>query len=217
MPAAPAAASSATARDRRDVGWAGFVVWFVAALVMIGEAIRVFSATTGLVLGNALTGDVTTRASVDTLPQVSFFLMDGDQGDLGAVDLRIRLLCASPMVVDLVTILLATWLVTRIIDRIGAGASFAPGTPQAWRLLSATLFVGGVLQGVLNTIALSVIQADPKGVLAPHTPNDASITAIGFDGAAWPWMLLVLSVIAGAIAVAFRQGARLQEDADGVI
>lgn len=204
-------------RDRRDVGRAGFVVWLVAALVAIGEGALVFSITTGLVLGNALAGDHTTHASINTLPQVSYFLMDGDWGDLTDVDLKLRLLCASPVVVDLITVLLAAWLVTRIIDKIGAGASFTPDVPRAWRRLSTVLFTGGVTQGVLNAIALSAIQANPKSVLAPHAPAHASVTAVGFSTSGWPWMLLVLGVIAGAIAVAFRQGARLQEDVDGVV
>jgi hypothetical protein len=199
------------------VGRAGFVVWLVAVLVVIGETVMLFSITTGLVLGNAIAGDLTVHASIDTLPQVSQFLMDGDGGDLTTVDLRIRLLCASPVLVDLVTVLLAAGLVTRIINRIGAGDSFAPDVPRRWRQLSAVLFAGGILQGVLNTLAVSIIQADPQAVLAPRAAADVSVTAIGFGGSGWPWMLLVLAVIAGALAVAFRQGSRLQEDIDGVI
>ncbi|MCB0911228.1 MAG: hypothetical protein KDB60_06400, partial [Propionibacteriaceae bacterium] len=70
--------------------------------------------------------------------------------------------------------------------------------------------------GALNTAAVAVIQADPAGVLAPHSPPDASMLVIGFT-AGWPWMLILLGVVAGALGVAFRQGARLQEDVDGVI
>jgi len=45
----------------------------------------------------------------------------------------------------------------------------------------------------------------------------ASYSGLSFNAPDVPWMLMLLGIIAGALALAFREGARLEEEVAGVV
>ena len=183
------------------------------------DLLVIFSITTGLFFFNALSGDLARHQSLTTLPQIlQAELAPGETGDLTDVDVRLRLLCAVPTVINMVTIVLAGLLIAGIITRIQKGQPFSSSVQRGWQRLAFVLGFGGILQTVAAVIAVAVLAR----LRASQGPNGggafgASYSGLGFNGPDVPWMLLLLAIIAGALALAFREGARLEEEVAGVV
>jgi len=204
-------------RRRRDLSIV--ITGAVVCAAAIGDLFGIFSITTGLVLINALGGDLAAHQSLTALPQIlQADLAPGETGDLTDVDLRLRLLCALPTVINMVTIVLAGLLIAGIIARIQQGQPFSSAVQRGWQKLASVLGFGGILQTVAAVIAVAVLAR----LRASQGPNGggafgASYSGLGFNGPDVPWMLLLLGIIAGALALAFREGARLEEEVAGVV
>jgi hypothetical protein len=204
-------------RRRRDLSIV--ITGAVVCAAAIGDLFGIFSITTGLVLINALGGDLTAHQSLTALPQIlQAELAPGETGDLTDVDVRLRLLCALPTVINMVTIVLAGLLIAGIIRRIQQGQPFSSAVQHGWEKLASVLGFGGILQTVAAVIAVAVLAR----LRASQGPNGggafgASYSGLGFNGPDVPWMLLLLGIIAGALALAFREGARLEEEVAGVV
>ena len=204
-------------RRRRDLSIV--ITGAVVCAAAIGDLFGIFSITTGLVLINALGGDLAAHQSLTALPQIlQADLAPGETGDLTDVDLRLRLLCALPTVINMVTIVLAGLLIAGIIARIQQGQPFSSAVQRGWQKLASVLGFGGILQTVAAVIAVAVVAR----LRASQGPNGggafgASYSGLGFNGPDVPWMLLLLGIIAGALALAFREGARLEEEVAGVV
>jgi len=77
---------------------------------------------------------------------------------------------------------------------------------------------GEILQAVAGTIAVAVLSSLVQvGMRGGGGAFGASYSGLGFNGPDVPWMLLLLGIIAGALALAFREGARLEEEVAGVV
>jgi hypothetical protein len=204
-------------RRRRDLSIV--ITGAVVCAAAIGDLFGIFSITTGLVLINALGGDLAAHQSLTALPQIlQAELAPGATGDLTDVDLRLRLLCALPTAINLVTIVLAGLLIAGIIARIQQGQPFSSAVQRGWQKLASVLGFGGILQTVAAVIAVAVVAR----LRASQGPNGggafgASYSGLGFNAPDVPWMLLLLGIIAGALALAFREGARLEEEVAGVV
>jgi len=204
-------------RRRRDLSIV--ITGAVVCAAAIGDLFGIFSITTGLVLINALGGDLAAHQSLTALPQIlQADLAPGETGDLTDIDLRLRLLCALPTVINMVTIVLAGLLIAGIIARIQQGQPFSSAVQRGWQKLASVLGFGGILQTVAAVIAVAVLAR----LRASQGPNGggafgASYSGLGFNGPDVPWMLLLLGIIAGALALAFREGARLEEEVAGVV
>jgi len=127
---------------------------------------------------------------------------------VGDLSIGVRVLCALPSVVAAGTIAFAVILLVGVLGRIAAGRAFEPSVRRRLVLLSAVLVGGGLLQGLLDTAAIAAlaVSVDREAVsgLATNLPN-------------WPWALIVVGVAVSALGAAFAEGARLKEDAVGVV
>lgn len=214
-PAVPAVRT----RSRRRVDMALLILGAVVTVAALADLIGVFNMTTGLFIINALTGDRAHHQPLTTLPQfLQAELTPGTTGDLTDLGLGTRLLCATPTAINLVTIVLAGLLVAGIISRIQKGQPFSAAVLRGWRRLGGVLVVGGGLQTVMAMVAVGVLASMVAHEdVHPSLVFGASYSGISINGPDVPWMLLLLGIIAGAIALAFREGARLEEEVVGVV
>ena len=211
----------ARARSRsNDLGRG--LVWVIAVFAALIDAVGVFSIVTGRFFVNALYGDLEAHQSLDALPQIlQAELQEGQSGDLTDLSLGVRLLCALPTIIHLATMLTAAWLVTRSLGEIADGRPFSALSVRGWAGASVALIVGGVLQGIADTIAVAVLRSlvfdEYARTGGGEPPLGADYIAIGLTFPDWPWIFLALGVIAGAVAIGFREGRGLQHEVDGVV
>ncbi|SIO28676.1 hypothetical protein [Agromyces cerinus] len=222
MTVTEASAARPNARARRRGTSIGIgLIWVIATFAMIFDALGLFSITTGLFLVNALQGDVEAHQSLTALPQFTQAeLREGaSPADLTDVSIWVRLLCALPTLVHLVTVLVSTVLVTRAIRVIESGRPFTGAGVRAWALLGIVLIVGGGIQGLLDTVAIAVVTTLGRTIGYPDGPwpLGGDYQALGTDFPDWPWIFFVLGIIAAAVAAAFREGSRLEAEVEGVV
>ena len=205
-------------RSRRVVKLAGNIIWAVVVGWVLLELIGIFSMTTGLMLGNAIMGDRATHQPLTVLPQIlQAELAPGATGDVTDVALWLRLLCAAPYVLNVVIVVLAGVVFDRIIDDVGRGQPFSSAVQRAWNRLSGVLVWGGLAQTALSTLAVVIIGGNLQDGLNGRSLFGAEYYGIGLNAPDVPWMLIVLGIIAGALAIAFREGARLEDEVAGVV
>lgn len=138
-----------------------------------------------------------------------------------------RLLGAAPSLVHAVTVALAAWLLLRVLRGISGGTPFSPRVLGSWSRLSVVLLAGGALHALLETTAV-VYLSSRIGLLfgvGRVTPEQSEAflggdyQGIGIDVPQWPVPVpvLVAGLVALALTTAFRAGARLERDVDGVV
>lgn len=217
--AAPAAPAVST-RSRRPVDLALVILGAVVTGAALMDLLGVVSMTSGLVAINALTGDLTARQPLTSLPQIIQAQLAPDaSGDLSDVGVGLRLLCAAPTVAHLITIVVAGLLMARIIGHIQEGRPFSSEVLRGWNLLGGALVVGGGLQTALSMVAVGVLSVRLSQETDPYHVElfGAAYSVIGIAGPDVPWMLLLLGIIAGAVALAFRKGSMLEDEVVGVV
>lgn len=205
-------------QSRKVVTRAAYIIWSVAVGWVLLELVGVFSMTTGLFLGNALLGDTTRHQPLTVLPQVlQAELAPGATGDVTDAAPWLRLLCAAPYVLNVVIVILGAVVFHRIIDHVGRGRPFSSTVQLAWTRLSGLLVWGGLAQTALSTLAVGIIAGGLQDGTNDRRLFGAEYSGLGINGPDVPWMLIVLGIIAGALAVVFREGARLEEEVAGVV
>lgn len=205
-------------RSRRVVKLAGYIIWAVVVGWVTLELIGIFSMTTGLMLGNAILGDRATHQPLTVLPQVlQAELAPGAAGDVTNVTLGFRLLCAAPYVLNVLIVVWAGVVFDRIIDDVGRGQPFSSAVQRAWQKLSGVLVWGGLAQTALSAVAVGIIYTNVQDGTNGRNLLGAEYSGLGLNGPDVPWMLIVLGIIAGALSIAFREGARLEDEVAGVV
>ncbi|MGL3806167.1 hypothetical protein ACSYDW_08735 [Paeniglutamicibacter sp. R2-26] len=201
----------------RATKFAVVALWLVAGGALISNLGQMITIITGRFLFTF--GDIDPRLPLSTLPQLlQAEVRDGGAGYLVDAPLWLRLLCASPLAAHMATVLLAAFLITGIIQRIAAGQPFNASVLHNWKWLSAVLIVGGTIQGALDAMAgRSIYTLAGDSDVAGQFPLGADYMAIGVDLPQWPILMMLLGVIAAALAIAFRSGARLESEVDGVV
>ncbi|WPF82881.1 hypothetical protein SANBI_000513 [Sanguibacter sp. 4.1] len=196
----------------------------VATLTVVGRLSTAWMTITGRYVYTL--GGADPRLSLSDLPQMgSATLREGTTGTLEDVDLGMRLLGATPSLVHAATVGLAAWLLLRVLKGISAGAPFTPAVLRWWSRLTVVLLVGGVTQAVLDTGAV-VYLSSRIGLLfgsgrvsteqrEAFLGGDYMMTNIATPD--WPVPILVAGLVALALTTAFRAGARLERDVDGVV
>lgn len=189
-------------------------VWTALVLALLGSLTSFVTVLTGRVL--FASGGAEQRLPLTSLPQVvQAELQEGYTGFLTDVPLWLRLFCASPLVVEAVMIAAAGLLVARILRSIGSGDPFGPQVISALRRVAVVLLAGGFLQGILDLAAGRVLWNVSTDFTTVNIFDRYAV--LNYAGPQWPWLLILLGVIAAALAVAFRQGARLQEETVGIV
>ena len=81
--------------------------------------------------------------------------------------------------------------------------------------LSLVLLGGSVLSGAMDTAVVATIGGLGGQSGGPFDPQ--VVMSLGIDVPHWPLTFIVLGLIAGALLVAFRQGASLREEMARVV
>lgn len=189
----------------------------MVAPIVLSSAGYAFTLITGLYAGNALVGDVATRAPLTFVHEFSQAdLKPGATGGVTDLPLAYRLLALLPTLVLAVATVMAGWIATRILGGIRRGEAFQPDVVRGWPRLAWVLLLGAVVNVVAQIVVFAALNAYFTG---PSPAWRESYGGIGLHGLpdALPWTFVLLGVIASALGAAFRKGARLQEDVAGVI
>jgi hypothetical protein len=204
-------------RSQRSTAIAIAAVWIVVGTSVLVDLMGVITMTTGRVLFTS--GGADGRLPLSYLPQfLQADLREGTTGYLIDAPLWFRVLCSSPTLIHAVTIVLAAVVFIHILRGIASGRPFAPSVLRDWSRVSVVLIVGGVLQGLVDTVAGVVIfsLANAGRSMGEH-PFGADYSGIGVDFPQWPFYMILVGIVAAAIAAAFRSGARLEEEVVGVV
>lgn len=215
----------------RPQGWRAWsrtlitcVLVVVAALTVLGSLVTTVVTSTGRML--VTFGDADPRLPLSSLPQLlQADLREGASGTLADLDLGMRLLGAAPSLVHAVTVGLAAWSLVRVLRGVSAAAPFSPRVLKSWTYLTLVLLVGGVVEALADTAAVLYLSTR-FGLLWSGdglTPEEkiaflgGDYMGIGIDVPTWPVPILVAGLVALALTTAFRAGARLERDVDGVV
>lgn len=202
------------------------VVMLVAGIAAIGMVLEAIALTTGRYLWTG--GGMEPGLPVERLPtfQKAELQVDAPPGTLEDADLLLRLLNAAPLLLEAVTLLGAAWLLLGVLRRVAQREAFNSSVLRRWRALTATLLVGGVLIGLLSTLAVvyatSHMAMLGSGDGIPDFDAQAEFLGADYSGISiglphWPIAIIVAGLIALALTTAFRAGAQLERDVDGVI
>lgn len=201
----------------RSTNIALIAVWIVAGGTILTNLIQLTVTTTGRFIFFFWEPD--TRMPITALPQVlRADLAAGTDGYLSDAPGWLRALCATPTAANTLTVLLAAILVAGIIRKIAHGQPFNQKVIRNWKLLSFVLIIGGTLEGVLDTVAGQSLMG-----INGHADEDgafelgAQYLILIINSPQWPILLMLLGVFSAALAIAFRSGARLESEVDGVV
>ncbi|WAP53228.1 hypothetical protein OL239_09415 [Arthrobacter sp. ATA002] len=193
-------------------------VWIVAVLAAAGSALESFTVITGRVVF-ALNG-ADPRLPLTSLPQINQAeLREGSAGYLADAPTWLRVLCATPAMVYIIIALLAAVLITRALHGIAASRPFSSSVRRSMTILSLILIMGGILYGVLDSIAGQAIYdvAVTFFTQGIQFPLGADYAVTSTNPARWPFFMIITGVVGLALSSAFRAGARLEEAADGLV
>ncbi|MBM7412926.1 hypothetical protein JOE38_002749 [Clavibacter michiganensis] len=205
------------------------VLLLVMTATVIADTSRTITTATGRSLFAG--GDTDPRLPLADLPQIADAVpAAGADGTLADADLLLRVLGAMPSLVHGVTVVLAVAWLLRALRGIAQGEPFHAFVVANWRRLAVTLLVGGALQGIADVVAHAHLAAGlglgalfgALGTFSAGQPTASGFLGGDYDsisstGATWPLDLLLSGLVALALTAAFRAGARLAEDADGVV
>lgn len=193
----------------------------LAALLTLARVAVVVTGRTLFALGGA-----DGRVSLVELPQLlQAELADGATGYLADLELGMRLLGASPMFVQAVVFMVAALALVRIVAGVAKARPFSGVVQSNWKLLTAALLGGGLLQGALDTVAFAYFGSRiglffGSGMDVSHEDKasflGATYQGIGMGVPQWPFLIIIAGLAALALAAAFRLGAKLEREADGV-
>lgn len=206
-----------------------FVLLLVMTATVIADTSRAITTATGRYLFTG--GGADSRLPLADLPQIADAVpAAGADGTLADADLLLRILGALPSLVHGVTVVLAVAWLLRALRGIAQGEPFHAFVVANWRRLAITLLAGGALQGIADVVAQAHLAAGlgigaffgALGTFSAGQPAASAFLGGDYDsvsstGAAWPLELLLVGLVALALTAAFRAGARLAEDADGVV
>ncbi|MFP7761857.1 hypothetical protein [Marisediminicola sp. LYQ85] len=163
------------------------------------------------------------RLPLEHLPQLlQADLRQGSSGTLADADLLLRILSATPALIETMIIVAATVFLLRALRRIASSEPFHPMVLRHWKLLASILIGGGILQGLADTAAGAYLftHISVTAQFDPAQRNEflgGDYVAIGTNLPQWPVTTIVAGFVALALMTAFRSGAKLERDVDGVV
>lgn len=194
------------------------VVLGLASLVVVADLVQAVALASGRVLVGA--GGARPRLAPDGL--LHLLTAGSGAGTLTLVDVGpgSRLLLVAPSLLHATVTVTAVALLLQIVGSITAGRPFTARTVRAWHRLAGVLIGGGLAQIAVDVAAGTHLD----GLLDQHLGTDRLAAAdqalqLGHDaaavGAGAP--VVVAGLVALALAVAFRAGARLEAETDGLV
>lgn len=114
--------------------------------------------------------------------------------------------------------LAAAFLITRALRRIAEGRPFSPIVRRSLATLSLILIAGGLTYGVLDTLAgRAIFDVGSSFTQGVRFPLGADYVVTSTNMPRWPFFMISSGVVGVALSTAFKAGARLEEEADGVV
>lgn len=214
----PATGNAALRAHRQPYIVAGAVVG-VATLMVLADLVQTIALGTGHVLVSA--GGADPRLSLDALPQLfASGIRAGTVDALATTSVTTRLLFTLPALLHAAVVIVAAIHLLQITRGIVAGEPFSAHALGRWRGLAVTLICGGIAQMAADITANSYLTArieEYYGV--DRIPPESHTMLLGGTfapvGANIP--MILAGFVALALTVAFRAGAQLAEDADGLV
>ncbi|WP_375405428.1 hypothetical protein [uncultured Amnibacterium sp.] len=186
---------------------------------MLNDVVRLLAVLRGRTLFTFSGADG--RLPLTTAPQfLQAELRSGSRGTLADASIGLRTALALPTIIEIVVIVLAAVVLFGIVRRIAIAAAFAQPVLRRWRLLAIILTGGGVLQGLTDTVVGRFIWANVTGDASDQAKAaflGGDYSGIGLALPNWPVPLILVGVVAGSLAIAFRSGADLERQTVGVI
>ena len=196
--------------------WRG-IWWGLAALFGLGIATSIAFALVGTDASVAInTVEGTTLAELETLEEYGH----GHVAVVGS-ELRfvrdqagpaLRLAAAAPTLVVLLLATLGAVLAERATRDITTGSPFSRRTVSALTNLSWLLAVAAILPGAAAGLAQAAMLSDGQTVNLMGSNGPFSVTVLQLEV-----MPLLAAAFVGLIARAFRHGANLADDVEGLV
>ena len=191
-------------------------VWLVAVVAAINSALEIYIIISGRTL-LAFNG-ADPRLPLSALPQVNQAeLREGTSGYLVDAPFWLRLLSASPAVLYVVLALVAALLVARVVRGIADGHPFSLKVRTSLTALSVFLIGAGTIYGMLDAAAGRAIYEVASDFGAAPFPLGADYAVTSTNVPRWPYFMMTCGVVGLALAVAFKDGKRLEEEAEGLV
>ncbi len=129
--------------------------------------------------------------------------------------LDIRTITMLPVVIQTLAIIAIVVLVVRLFSAISRGAAFHTRALRSLTALSVVGIGGGLLQFAVGVVAWQVGHEwlNPSPSLDPY--QVALFDQFPFPQ--WPLTLILVGILATALRVAFRAGARFERELEGVV
>lgn len=192
---------------------------FVSVLgvfVALGGLLRAGSLVWGWVYGTNIPHS---PREIDSLPQLLQFDQRTD-APMTVLDLPIwvRMLCAAPDLIQALALATSAFLLLPMLMAIGEGDSFGRPVQRHLHRISVVLVVTSVAVPLVDVLAqwqLSVaIWSYQAELVAAGIEHGYSM---GTRVPLIPWLPLALGIVAAALSWAFRDGAALEKEAEGVV
>lgn len=190
--------------DRTDRVGLRILLWATVGLAFGAQVLEPLSAwVRGRPIEVPFFSEVTVPAldKVGTGYGVADYLVTIDQPQ--ALD---HLLAVLPGIFLVALAVAGAVVVQRVMKAVSTGAPFAAAQVGRLRLLAALLAFGSVVHAFL---ALSC-----NGAILGRADLGGLSPALSFS---FPWLPMVLGVVIAMIAEAFKAGARLQDDVEGLV
>jgi hypothetical protein len=196
------------ARREQTITWITLVLVWLAGASM--AAFKVLQAVP-ILWGRYVEGF---RATAGSLPQIGSAEVDGEPIPLSAISLETRLLSAATCVIFAIVVVLALLAFTQVLRSIGAGRAFEAEVPRAAARACITLLVGALAFGIADALAWT--RGSQEVLDLGSVSHHEATTTVGYRPAI-QMIFVTLGLVAGTLALAFRQGSRIQKELDGVI
>ncbi len=148
------------------------------------------------------------------LPQIIQLQVAGEpQLSVLMIPLGVRLLSALALAVEAAAIVIALSATGRLLIEISTGRPFSSRVRSNLRLTAIALTAGSLLAWAVDFWAVIAVVSWWE----EYTPALDAGGGVGARPPALPLALLICGLVAGSVRIAFAEGARLTEDAVGVV
>ncbi len=193
------------------------LMWLGAAWLILGAVLRAGGTVTAEYWSWFRPFRVvreTNRLLVEDMPQFSFAEVDGRTIMAAELSESVRWLSAAPALLLIVMLLGAALALGFVHWHMRSGDFFHPHVVAALRVIAVILIGGGIAHGILDGAASDAIAAAVTEISARE---GASSGGVSLDRPDFHFELILLGAVAGVLALAFRRGGELAEEAEGVV
>lgn len=184
----------------------------VAIAVVAWYGLRLFVILTGITPISVRFAD--SWVPPTALPQIIQLQVAGEPRlSVLLIPLGVRLLSALALAVEAAAIVIALSATVRLLNEISTGRPFSRRVQSNLRLTAIALTVGSLLAWAVDFWAVIAVVSWWEG----YTPALDASGGVGARPPVLPLALLICGLVAGSVRIAFAEGARLTEDAVGVV